>query len=242
MEGKGAERHRSKPEADINFNPLSATAAEWEAYLLNGKNFEKDFTQGEYPFKSPALSILEKVKEAGAPRSVIETAVAAILEKWDEIVGQETFLKEITPIGFVASLANEDSVDVVQKLWTNAPKDSAFLAEGLRQAARGLGEHIPIDQKELERLYVEDFKQYQFTALEIMLKRGEKERATALFEAHADQYGKGFDPGVFDRLVRLGLPASSAKKWLDQSNNKPGGDFKYHYDDALKRWGYTPEQ
>ena len=239
MEGNEVEKQKPKPEADYSFDPVSASVDEWKKYLLNPKNFEKDFTQGEYPFKTPAESILEKVRQAGTPRSVIENAVQVALEKWDEFA-EPVFLREIGPIEFVAMLGDETSMDVVQKLWTNAPKDSPLLQKGLRQAAEGLSTNIPLDQEGLEKLYKEQFEIYSFTALELMLKRGEVERASSLFEEYVDQYPKGNDPAMLDHLVGLGLRASSAKKWLDQSANKKPG-YEPWYQEALDRWGYAPE-
>jgi hypothetical protein len=240
MEGK-AEKTKSKPEADYAFDPISATADQWKAYVLNPKNFEKDFARGDFPFTTPASTILEKIRQAGTPRSVIENAVQAVLEKWDDLVMQNVFLRDISPIEFVATLANESTVDIAQKLWTNAPQGREVTQTGMRQAADGLGVHIPLDQEGLEKLYKEQFAEYSFTALEIMLKRGEVARASELFETHVSEYPKARDPVMLDHLVRLGLPASSAKKWLDQSVNKPGDGYKFHYDEALERWGYKPE-
>jgi hypothetical protein len=239
MERGDGEKLKAKPEADYVFDPVSASADAWKTYLLNPKNFEKDFARGEFPFVAPASTILERIREASTPRSVIETAVQTVLENWDE-VAEPKFFREINPIEFVASLADESSVDVVQKLWKNAPKNSIFLQQGLRQAAEGLGVHVPLDQEELEKLYIEQFDTYGFTALEIMLKRGEVGRAAALFEEQVDRYSKGNDPVMLDRLVSLGLPATSAKKWLDQSANK-GPGYEPWYREALERWGYTSE-
>lgn len=235
-----AERQKSKPEADYSFDPVSAGADEWRAYLLNVKNFQKDFLRGEYPFQTPASTILEKLRVAGTPRQAVETAVQAVLEQWDTHAGKNGFEREISPIEFVASLADEATKDAVQRLWTEAPQDSELLQGGLRHAAEGLGVHLPLDQEGLEKLYIEHFQTYSFTALEIMLKRGEAARASALFEEHVDQYPKGNDPMMLDYLVRLGLHPSSAKKWLDQSANG-GPGYEPWYNEALKRWGYKPE-
>ena len=239
MEGR-AEKPKNKPEADYSFDPISATDDQWRAYFLNPKNFEKDFTQGDPPFKTPASAISEKIRQAGTPRSVIEIAVQVALEKWDELVMQNAILRDISPIEFVATLADEASIDIVQRLWTNAPQDSALVQKGMRQAAEGLGLHIPLDQEGLEKIYKEHFDEYSFTALKIMLMRGEKKRASELFVEYVDQYPKGTDPAMLNHLVSLGLPAASAKKWLDQSVNKPGDGYKSHYDVALERWGYKP--
>lgn len=127
MKDNDAEKPRIKQEVDYSFDPISASTDAWKAYLLNSKNFEKDFTQGEFPFKTSAEVVLQKVREAGTPRSVIEIAVQVALEKWDEIV-EPKFLRDITPIEFVASLADDASLDVVQRLWTNAPQLS-FVAK-----------------------------------------------------------------------------------------------------------------
>lgn len=53
-------------------------------------------------------------------------------------------------------------------------------------------------------------------------------------------YSKGNDPAMLDYLVALGLPAKSAKKWLDLSINAEPR-LKGHYDEALQRWGYIEE-
>ncbi len=239
MKDSNAEKPKPKPEADYSFDPISASANQWRTYLLNVKNFEKDFTRGEYPFETPASTILNKVREAGTPRSAIETAVQVVLDNWEEIVGQEValFSREIDPVEFVASLADEASIGVVQRLWTDVPRDSELTQKGLRQALKGLGVNVPVDQKGLEKLYTEQFDTYSFTALEVMLKRGEVNRAAALFEEHVGQYPKGNDPVMLDCLVSLGLPAESAKKWLDQSANT-GTGYEPWYNQALERWGY----
>ena len=82
-----------------------------------------------------------------------------------------------------------------------------MLQKGLRQVAEGLGVNIPLDQEELERLYTDQFDLYSFTALEIMLKRGEvgRARASLLFEEYVDRYPKGNDPVMLDHLVALRL-------------------------------------
>lgn len=172
MEGKDAEKPKVKQEADYAFDPISATTDQWAIYLLNAKNFEKDFTQGEYPFKTFASTVLEKVRSAGTPSSVVETAVQVVLDRWDEIAASEGFFREINPIEFVATLADESSIDIVKRLWTDAPQDSLLLQKGLRNVAEGLGVNIPLDQEGLENLYTEQFDLYGFTALEIMLMRG----------------------------------------------------------------------
>lgn len=238
MEGHESER-QATPEADYLFDPISATPEEWRTYLLNPLNFDKDFVKSEYPFVIPAQEILDKVHEVHSPRLIVETAVQVILENWDEIISQnqKSLLSETNPIKFVIELASESSIDVVQRLWNEAPQDSIHLQEGLRDVVGGLGLNVPLNQEGLERLYTEQFDKYSFTALEIMLLRGEVERATKLFEEHISQYPKGHDPVMLDYVVRLGLTASTAKKWLDQSISA-GKGYEAFYREALERWGY----
>jgi hypothetical protein len=113
-----------------------------------------------------------------------------------------------------------------------------MLHKGLQYVAEGLGEQVPLGNEALERLYEDQFELFSFTALEILLKRGDVKRASMLFDNYVDKYPKGFDPVVFDHLVSLGLPISSAKKWLDQSANA-GPGYESHYQDALTRWSYN---
>jgi hypothetical protein len=238
MERSHVEKTQAKQEADYAFDPIAATPETWKSYLLNSKNFEKDFSQGEYPFQTPASTILKRYRDVGSPRAVIEIAVQTVLDNWDEIVGQKSSFREINPITFVATLADSASVDIVQRLWTHAPQTSTMLHKGLQYVAEGLGEQVPLGNEALELLYIDQFGLFSFTALEILLKRGEVKRASELFEQCVNKYPKGFDPVVFDYLVALGLPLSSAKKWLDQSANA-GPGYESHYQDALTRWSYN---
>lgn len=235
MEGKDAEKPKVKPEADYSFDPISADASMWDAFLSHAVNFEKDFTRGEWPFKTPASTILEKVRAAGTPRAVIEIAVERVLHKWEELAGLNKFSIETNPIEFVASLGDEATIDVVQRLWTDAPENSPLRGRGQRFVVEGLGINVPLDQEGLEELYAEQFDLYSFTALEIMLKRKKFERASVLFDEHVHMYSKGNDPVMLDYLVGLGLPVASAKKWLDQSVNAEPR-LQGHYDEALVRW------
>ncbi len=235
MEGDDLEKKKPRLEADYSFEPASANSEEWKKYLLNKKNFQKDFSKGKETFTTPANVILEKLDSRESRRVAAESAVQVVLDNWDEIIGQDSFLQAMSPIQFVSMLAGDSEVDAVQKLWTDAPKDSELLIEGLSQVAEGLDVDIPLDQEGLEKLYLEHFDSFGFVALEIMLKRDEIERAKTLFEEQVDKYPKGSDPVMLDDFVRLGLPVLSAKKWLDQSVNSQE-KYKAFYEEALVRW------
>ena len=246
MEGKDTEKPKVKQEADRGFDPVTATEEQWLAYFLNKKNFEKDFSidiseMEEIVFPVPAQDIAEAFQERGVDAHTIQNAVNCVLKQWDQIVSVKADLREIHQFEFIVQLAGPEHVGIAQRLLTDAPQDSPLYKEGVAWAIDALGKNAPIDQLELEKLYIEQFERYGFTAIEIILARGEEDRASELFIEHAGKYHKGFDPLVFDKLVYAGLSPEAAKVWMDLSINKKPEDgspwgHEGHYKEALKRW------
>lgn len=230
------------------FNPLIASVEDWELFLLDGDNHLPDYKMKDYPFKTELEKVVETVTTITLPaekRTIIERVVEAALAQWRALANYQVNLATggTHPFLVIPQLMyTNDSlvptlVPVLQQLWHRAPMRFHPNNQGFSNLFSGFAELVPLDNEQIQTIFLTQFENYKFKALEVLLRRGDIERARRLFQLRVKDY-PAVDPWCMDRLIYLGLPVKDAEVWLKQGiNGEPS--HKKHSAHSLRRWKKT---
>ena len=231
----------------MDFNPITATTAQWSAFLCDLNNLtpvrNTNDTDEEFNLNLVSRAFVA-VKNAdivlGRRAEIVRRVTKALFQDWqhiDDMLDKKTIFTfgAQHPVRTIRTIVRHDGEDhqslvlIVLQLWHNLPRE-----ENQHLLMLALEELTPIDQAGLEDLYLTRFEQYRELAIAIMLNRCEIDRANELFVEKANEFITQ-DPHWLTWLVCRGLTPESAKVWLDAKISvKEYGEA--HRNIAIERW------
>lgn len=235
----------------IGFNPLNAQFDDWVDFLVWDTNSHTpDYKAGaRTPLETAIKTVNDASLDEALHQKIAETCVEAALEWWDGLAVYEVSFatggvhpfRALPRLAYQGDTAVQSVMNIMQRLWHDAPRAFTPLDPAFIKLFDGFGEHVPLENELIVELFIKHFETYHYRALDTLLRRKKIARVSHLFQRHVTEFNLEVDPHYLNRLVALGLPVADAKLWLDKSINAEPG-YEGHYKDALERWTRYSEQ